>query len=63
MTKNGLNKAKEFYTQSMKEYNRAKQEKSDVLFRDAAEKGWNAVVLGTNYFIERQTGLKPKRNK
>jgi len=47
--KDGIRKAKDFYKKAIEEYKRAKEEQSDILFRDAGEKGWNAVVLATNY--------------
>jgi hypothetical protein len=47
-SKNGLKKAKEFYQKAIEEFKKAKERKDDILFRDAAEKGWNAVVLATN---------------
>lgn len=63
MTKNGLPKAKEFYEQALKEYGNARRERSDVLFRDAAEKGWNAVVLATNCLIEKEANKKVRSNR
>lgn len=60
--KNDIEKAKEFYKQAQEEYEKAKETKDDVLFRDAGEKGWNAIVLATNFLIERIIGVKSKRN-
>lgn len=62
-SRNGIKKADEFYKQAVIEFNRARQKKSDVLFRDAAEKGWNAVVLATNYLIEKGLDKKPRNNR
>lgn len=67
--KNGLLKAKEFYKKAMDEYKKAKAcpERSegtkDVLFRDSAEKGWDAVVLVTNYLINKMIGEIPQSNR
>jgi hypothetical protein len=61
--KNTLKKAKEFYKKAMDEYKRAKEKKDDILFRDAAEKGWNAVLQSTNYLIKKFTGRTHKTHR
>lgn len=61
--KNILLKAKEFYKKAQEEHKRAKQEKDDILFRDSAEKGWNAVVLSTNYLIEKELNKKVRSSR
>ena len=61
--KDGIRKAKDFYKKAIEEYKRAKEEQSDILFRDAGEKGWNAVVLATNYIIKEVTGKKVRSNR
>ncbi|PIU68921.1 MAG: hypothetical protein COS84_00360 [Armatimonadetes bacterium CG07_land_8_20_14_0_80_40_9] len=67
--KDGLRKARDFYKKAIEEYKRAKacpdrgEGTNDVLFRDAGEKGWNAIVLATNYIIKEITGKSSKSNK
>lgn len=63
MPNNTLLKAKEFHNQARKEYKKAKEENSDVLFRDAAEKAWNATVLSTNYLINKLSEKDVKSNR
>jgi len=58
-----LEKAREFHRKAIEEFKRAKEDNNnDVLFRDAAEKGWNAIVKATNYLILTM-GKLPKTHK
>ena len=63
VSKDRLEEAKRFYKKAVEKYKRAKEEKSDLFFRDAGEKGWNAVVLATNFMIKEITGKPPKSNR
>lgn len=60
VNKNSLKLAEKFYKKSLEEYKKAKRQKDDLLFRNAAEKAWNAVVQATDYFIEKMSGKKAK---
>lgn len=56
-----LSDAKRFYEEAVKELERGIKEGSDILIRNAAEKGWNAIVQATNYLMEKK-GLPVPEN-
>ncbi|MDI6886521.1 MAG: DUF5618 family protein [archaeon] len=43
-----LEEAERFKEEAIKELERAEKEKNAILFRDACEKGWNAIIQATN---------------
>jgi hypothetical protein len=50
--------AEGFNEEAIKELERAGREKNAILFRDACEKGWNAVIQATNaLFLKRNLPL------
>jgi hypothetical protein len=55
-----LKQARAFYRQALQELRRGKKEKNEIVIRDAAEKGWNAVVQATNYLFQKLGYEVPK---
>lgn len=55
-----LEQAKEFHQEALAEFTQAVKARNNVLLRDACEKGWNAIVLATNYLIFKKDGKETR---
>ena len=47
-TEDFIEEAEKFNEEAAEELERAEKEKNAILFRDACEKGWNAIIQATN---------------
>ena len=53
-----IEEAEKFKEEAAKELERAEKEDNAILFRDACEKGWNAIIQATNaLFIKKNLPL------
>jgi len=57
-TEDFIEEAEKFKEEAAKELERAEKENNAILFRDACEKGWNAIIQATNaLFIKKNLPL------
>ncbi len=58
-----IEEAREFYGEAQREFVEGKRENDLIKLRDASEKAWGAVVLGTHELFAKRSIPIPKSHK